>query len=142
MKLYRFTASNNQKALMKIHTALGPDALIYTTRKILNGVEILAGPSSIDDVPVNSTNLDKASMTEVQVDNNLPNYLIIKSLNNKIHAMDENILQLTNYISTLHEMMSKSAKKRKFINWNFLKNFMRSKKPMVSEIYEKPSIQQ
>lgn len=43
MKLHRFTAANNQKAILMIHEALGADALIYSTRRTAQGVEILAG---------------------------------------------------------------------------------------------------
>ncbi len=39
MKMHRFIASTNQKAIAKIHEVLGPDALIYSTKSIPDGVE-------------------------------------------------------------------------------------------------------
>ncbi len=45
MKLRIFKASTNQKAMSMVLEAFGQDALIYNTRSITDGVEILAGPS-------------------------------------------------------------------------------------------------
>lgn len=43
MKLHRFIATTTQKAMLKISQELGPEALIYSTRSIDGGVEIVAG---------------------------------------------------------------------------------------------------
>jgi flagellar biosynthesis GTPase FlhF len=43
MKLHKFEAENNHKAYMMIHKELGPNALIYATKKTARGIEITAG---------------------------------------------------------------------------------------------------
>ena len=41
--MQKFIAMNNQKAMALIHAALGDEALIYSTRTVAEGVEIIAG---------------------------------------------------------------------------------------------------
>ena len=42
MTIHRFTGSNTQKAMAKVHEVLGDEAMIYSTRSFAGGVEILA----------------------------------------------------------------------------------------------------
>ncbi len=43
MKLHKFEAENNHKAMQLVQKELGMDAYIYSTRRVPGGVEILAG---------------------------------------------------------------------------------------------------
>jgi flagellar biosynthesis GTPase FlhF len=43
MKLYRFTAANTSRAMQDLHDSLGPDAFVYSTRRVGKGIEIIAG---------------------------------------------------------------------------------------------------
>lgn len=49
MKLHRFTASTSQKAIAMVHETLGLDALVYSTKNVPEGVEIVAGLPSYED---------------------------------------------------------------------------------------------
>ena len=49
MKLQKFEAENNHKAYLLVQAALGPDALIYSTKKTSAGIEILAGCEEKND---------------------------------------------------------------------------------------------
>lgn len=56
MKLHRFKAINTQKAMQKIHEVLGREALIYSTKSTVEGVEILAGlPYAVEEFEVEAT---------------------------------------------------------------------------------------
>ena len=43
MKIKRFTAANMQSGLKAISEVLGPEAVILSSRKLSNGLEIVAG---------------------------------------------------------------------------------------------------
>lgn len=49
MKLHRFTASTSRKAIAMVHETLGSDALVYSTKDVPEGVEIVAGLPSYDE---------------------------------------------------------------------------------------------
>ena len=49
MKLKRFVAKDMREALVKIKDELGPDAVIMSNKRIDDGVEIVAGVSTIND---------------------------------------------------------------------------------------------
>lgn len=83
MNVHRFTATNNQKALALIQDAFGPEALIYSTRSIENGVEILAGPPhSIEPVIVKPDTLSG-------------DIALIEKLHAQINTLTENVNKLS-----------------------------------------------
>jgi flagellar biosynthesis protein FlhF len=84
MKLHRFIADNIQKAMNKIQESLGSDALIYSTRTVNEGVEILASSSNVD-VQHSDHEDDKQGAIEV--------------LNSKLQTIDGNLQRLSQYIS-------------------------------------------
>lgn len=49
--MQKFIALNNQKAMAMIHASLGDEALIYSTRTVAEGVEIIAGLPEGNGVP-------------------------------------------------------------------------------------------
>lgn len=50
MKLQQFTAESTQKAIAMIKSSLGPNALIYSTRRVMDGVEVTASlPDELKD---------------------------------------------------------------------------------------------
>jgi flagellar biosynthesis GTPase FlhF len=119
MKLYRFTASNNQKAMMKVNEVLGLDALLYETRSTNEGVEILAGMPDDMQIGREDYELSPNSLTSpsVIVENTLANNALIEQLQLQIKDMDENIQRLISHITVMQDQITK--KKRKFM---FLRN--------------------
>ena len=111
MKLHRFTAVNNHQAMKKIHDTLGPDALIYSTRSIEHGVEIVAGlPGSeqeagdhttfIGEIPNAHMHTQAAPFLMQANDREL-----IEKLSAQVKLLDENIKSLTrNMQHNLHDM--------------------------------------
>jgi flagellar biosynthesis GTPase FlhF len=91
MKLYRFVASDNQKAMIKVQDILGQDAYIYSTHKIAEGIEVLAG---VSDVYENET-------VPLQVQTITPDYMVIESLQNKLQTMEEMMSKLCNDFNLL-----------------------------------------
>lgn len=131
MKLYRFTAADNHRAIIKVHEALGPDAMIYTIKKTRDGIEVLAG----------STNgSDEAGEKEVHIHNATPSQQMIESMNNQIQRMDDNIKLLTSHISSLQHVMTETIRKKKFLNFNVLKYILRIKKYFRRGVYGSQSI--
>lgn len=104
MKLQRFTASSNYKAIMLIQQTLGPDALIYSTRRTAQGIEILAGlPHTEDTTTLNQTKVDANgthSTQEVNVSINESNIGILEALTKKLQLIDESVKSLTKQINT------------------------------------------
>lgn len=83
-------AANMKQAMVKIHQEMGPDALIYRTRKTIGGIEILAG------LPVagekHSSNI--SSVNDMQVLSDAGDCLLedrIEELNKKIEALSHTI---------------------------------------------------
>jgi flagellar biosynthesis GTPase FlhF len=114
MKLYRFTAADSHKAIAKVHELLGPEALVYTTRKTLDGVEVLAGLSQPSDTKELLT--DSISVQNAASDNQM-----IESLCNQVQVMDDNIQKLVNHINILHQFIDTKLEKKAWINWEKIK---------------------
>ncbi len=102
MKLYRFVAPSHHKAITKIHEVLGPDALLYSTRNLDEGIEIVAGAA-------NSPNVSFDEMNYKPTRNN-PSH--IKNLEKKVVTMSETIENLTNHINLLSNLLIKDKEKR------------------------------
>jgi flagellar biosynthesis protein FlhF len=104
MKLQRFTAASNYKAIMLIQQTLGPDALIYATRRTAQGIEMLAGlPHSDDSTILNQTRADSgASDTSetqrIAIDESQVG--ILELLTQKLQLIDESVKSLTKQINT------------------------------------------
>ena len=118
MKLQRFTALDNHRAILMVHEKLGPDALVYSTRRITNGVEVLAG--------VANENLLNEDSVEVK-DNGIDRETLDK-LNMQLQVMEQTIQKLSTHISMLYQEVSNSLEKKKWINWNLFNHFGRIKK--------------
>ena len=112
MKLYRFTASDQHKAILKAQEVLGPDALIYVTRKVYNGIEVLAG---IEEGSERATSSATIVSQELELDNTTVDHRIIENLNVRIQLMDKNIRRLTSNIDLLKQAMVRRSK-----IWNIL----------------------
>jgi len=113
MKLRRFIALDTQRAMLMVHKKLGPDALVYSTRRVANGVEVLAGlPTSEADisseVDVEKTNVDKET---------------IDKLNIQLQMMEDSIQKLTNHIMALYQVVSENAARKEKKGWNFFGRF-------------------
>jgi flagellar biosynthesis GTPase FlhF len=114
MKIHRFTAPSNQKAISMIYEALGPDALIYKTRSVPEGIEILAScPSEAanyngtHDVltqlqSTNSLNSTKHTHEDVMTDI-IPDVGLIEELNSQLQVVTQRIKKLSNHIAKIQK---------------------------------------
>jgi len=126
MKLYRFTALDTQRAMTKINEMLGADALIYSTRKIPHGVEILAG------LPCDSQEEGVAGVVQLKIAES--NRELIDRLNIQLQRMDESVQKLTTQINEYRE----EAKVRFYKKWlRNLKNIHWFKKNLKEGTYER-----
>lgn len=133
MKLQRFIAANIQKAMDKIHTAFGPDALIYSTRSVEGGIEILASHPQDDEIE-NSINEHQVEPTAIE------------KLNSRLQMIDTNLQNLSKYINSrsiydFHLVDDEQAIKRNLLYYylnklgfrgkfcqKFINNYLKSKK--------------
>lgn len=126
MKLYRFTATNAHRAILTVQESLGPNALIYSTRKVQDGVEVLAGmPLDKED----EAKEVKASQA-VQIEKALPakpknqagvfDYKIYDNLCAQLDSMNESIQLLTNSVSLLQQVLVQQNNNKFKINWQAL----------------------
>jgi len=100
MKLRRFIALDTQRAILMVHRKLGPNALVYSTRRTANGVEVLAG-LPVNDVETNDVEVEKTNVDKDTID----------KLNIQLQLMQESIQKLTNQIMTLYQVVSENTKK-------------------------------
>lgn len=109
MKLHRFTASDTQRAILNVHEKLGPDALVYSTRKLEYGVEVLAGlPAPEEGVEEQAPSKAEASvMTTSSIDNN-----VIERLNGQLQRMDDSIRKLSRNIDDLQQAILELHRER------------------------------
>ncbi|MEO8400361.1 MAG: hypothetical protein ABI597_01020 [Gammaproteobacteria bacterium] len=126
MKLQRFTASDTQRAILKVHKALGPDALIYSTRKIPEGIEILAGIAE---------NVQNSKPKEVQIQNVNFDNAVVDKLNIQLQVMEESIQNLSTHINTLNQVIAENISKNNARKWNFFKNIGRLKRFLIEGRY-------
>ena len=126
MKLYRFTASNTQRAIMIVTEKLGPNALVYSTRKIPGGIEVLAGlPFGADSIVdhgqlaghVQPDNVDD----EIKVQEAVPDNKVLENIKLQVETMNDSIQMLSDSILMLQQTFSEKPKRKKFLHWNFLK---------------------
>jgi flagellar biosynthesis protein FlhF len=124
MKLHRFTASTNHKAMQKIHDTLGPDALIYSTRSVDHGVEIVAGlPHSTEEIidpavvmtelhQSSSSSFNHATFAQTMSDRDLIEKLVsqVKVLDDNIKALAKNMTQAV-HDPHRHESPDQAVKK-------------------------------
>lgn len=129
MKLYRFTAPNAQTAIFNVHESLGPDALVYSTRKILDGVEVLAGPGYGRDGVEHTTEPDNAEA--VSIEKSVPaevraqaapslDQKAIESLKLQILSMSEHLQKLSSNINSLQQYVTENLIKKK-PRWSLFK---------------------
>lgn len=114
MKLYRFTALDTQRAMNKINDMLGAEALIYSTRKIPHGVEVLAG------LACDTQEEGVAGVVQLKIAES--NRELIDKLNIQLQRMDESVQRLTTQINAYQEeakvsLYRKCIRKLKNINW-------------------------
>lgn len=100
MKLHRFVAANDQKAMFLVNQALGSDALIYSTKSVTNGVEILAGLPSDgkEDDSASFLNVYKSELTNFDTKANDTNDEAIRALQSKLDFITDKINSLSNVI--------------------------------------------
>lgn len=118
MKLYRFIATDTQTAIMSAHESLGSEALIYSTQRTPEGIEVLAGLAEKDD-----TLVKKSKTQPVEIDNLPPppkvkspsiEARVIESFKAQLQNTNEKIQQLTETIEALHQVVMISTQKRQW----------------------------
>ncbi len=128
MKLYRFTASTTQRAIFTATKTLGPNALVYSTRKVLGGIEVLAGlPFGAEDI-IDKTEISEPEVKvkktkqheEIKIQETSLDNKILESLKIEIETMHETIQSLSKSVSLLQQTVTERLKHRT-INWSFLK---------------------
>ncbi|VVC77116.1 Flagellar biosynthesis protein FlhF [Aquicella siphonis] len=116
MRLHRFTASSNHKAISMIQDALGPDALVYSTRSVPEGIEMIAGLpdeteqhgeypvsefSSQDTLPRHGQGKNEFLQRPA---NQFPDFSLIEKLNKQLQIMNERVENLSKQVgSQLYE---------------------------------------
>lgn len=122
MKLRRFTALTTQKALKTVNEALGPDALIYSTRRIPNGIEVIAGDPVLDN-----TVSEAGDVISIQANPSVDEHVIDK-LNLQLQMMEESVKGLTDQITYLHITLKENATNQNSKWWKLIKNKFHFKK--------------
>ena len=121
MKLYRFTAMDTQSAIYSAHEALGSEALIYSTRRVLEGIEVLAGLPAYQDEPSKKV---KGQVVEVE---KLPapakakvtsaaDARIMDSFKIQLQNMNDKLQQLTLTIDALQQLVAVSLDKKSVLS--------------------------
>ena len=126
MKLYRFTASNAQQAIFTVNEALGPDALVYSTRKVSGGVEVLAGLAIVNEnIPkdLNVTEMNVAydnNQLAVDIQDASFDHKILESVREQMELMNSSISALASSLATIQSTVAERMKRRSFLNidWN------------------------
>lgn len=123
MKLYRFTAPNTDIAMATVTEVLGGNALIYATRKIVNGVELLAGLNSDNTIEgiqeikshdvINSeeTNIQKTSLEYEQ----------LQEIKVQINEINSHLRSLAAMISMINQEYINQLNRKRFFGLNYLK---------------------
>lgn len=135
MKLYRFLSSDNHKTMLKVHHMLGPEALIYSTRKTSSGIEMLAGLANDQDILENNSSLHEDSVDVLQVNNAVESYQLIESIHNQLQVMGDTIIKLAEKVSLLEQTVVNTTKKRKSFQWNIFKTILTIRKILKEGAY-------
>lgn len=96
MKLHRFTAGTTQQAMQKVHESLGAEALIYSTRNFLGGVEVVAALPHKDEILCTKKPFKLKLETAAQPQE--PGKLV-EQLNHQLHMVYENVRKLSNHMN-------------------------------------------
>jgi len=133
MKLHVFKASSNAKAMAMIHDAFGPDALIYNTRSVPNGIEVLAGPPLGEDEtdadrmvtvniadPESSNKKESQSQAIIRIENKPVADNSIDAMKEQLHILNETVSNLTRQINTRYLDMFHMSDDEKIIKRNYL----------------------
>ncbi len=99
MKLQRFIAASNQKVMEKIQKALGLDALIYSTRSVPGGIEMLAAVSDDNEQHAGMQNAhfysDNSADNEIDFSSGGSlDALLLQKLQSQLRLIDENLKQI------------------------------------------------
>jgi flagellar biosynthesis GTPase FlhF len=124
MRLYRFVALDSQRAMVMVRQQLGNNAYVYSTRSTDDGVEVIAGG---DSTIMNADDL--SSSEEIQVQSVGYNPKQDDKLNLYLQTMEENIIQLSNYVVLLHKVMTENKQKKLSLKkpLQFLKKLLNTK---------------
>ena len=101
MKLHRFKALNTQKAMQKIHEVLGSEALIYSTKSTVDGIEVLAGlPHAVDICEVEEVALADIQQLHTTPKEKMINYDLLSVMNQKIEQTYQQVQALAKKMNT------------------------------------------
>lgn len=134
MKLHVFKASSNQEAIAMIQEKFGPDALIYNTRSVYNGVEMLAGPPVDENMPGHEHDHAQSAQaqdaTEVRAESGSSQLAHpevsdnIDAMKKQLHILSETVIGLSRQINTRYLDMFHMADDDKTIKRNYIFYYM------------------
>lgn len=102
MRLHRITAQNNHKAMAKINEMLGPNALIYSTKMVPEGVEIVAGlPHSDDPKTLESLHSSRSTKFERLSIPDESNQTSIDKLSDRLNRMNEAVIKISSHLDNM-----------------------------------------
>lgn len=135
MKLYRFIAEDNQKAMIKAQASLGPEALIYSTKKVEEGIEVLAGiAEAIRDTAIDAE--------EVVIEKKLPkvkapDQKLIESITSQFKKNDIHIKNLSVSVNVYYQIMTEESEEdsKSFLETAAYTIFTNYLKPFYSKIF-------
>lgn len=133
MKLHRFIASTADKGMLLAHDRLGPDALIFSTRRVSAGVEVIAGIPEVELI-------DGATEGVELTVENTPMSEMLDSLTLRLQEMDEKMSHLTQHMQTLAQEIALERVAKKSLKTKLLEHFDRMQKMMIGVKYGKSVI--
>jgi flagellar biosynthesis protein FlhF len=132
MKLHRFVAANDQKAMFLVNQALGANALIYSTKSVTNGVEILAGlPADAQEDDANQfVNVYQSELKNIDGKVNDSRDEEIRALQSKLDLITHQINSMSSAMTSAHNQTAKPQTKNiqsNRIKTSFFKNIFKKK---------------
>lgn len=122
MKLHRFVAANDQKAMFMVNQALGANALIYSTKSVTNGVEILAGlPVDAQEEETNQfVNVYKTELNNLDIKMN-------DTRDDEIRTLQSRLDMITNQLNTMSTVMTGGHQKQNQSKTSLFKRIFKKK---------------
>ena len=133
MKLHRFIASTADKGMLLAHDRLGPDALVFSTRRVSAGIEVIAGIPEVEFA-------DGATVTSELSVENTPMSEILDSLILRLQEMDEKMSHLSQHMHTLAQEIAMERVTKKSWKTRILENLDRMQEMMIGVKYGKSVI--
>jgi flagellar biosynthesis GTPase FlhF len=117
MKLYRFTAANTSRAMQDLHDSLGPDAFVYSTRRVGKGIEIIAGMEADGNAKLIDDTVD--------VENASTSHQLLETMNTQMQILEDHIKHLATHLNHIQTAMIASEQRKRWLALTVYKMFSR-----------------